>query len=92
MKKNVFHLLRQHGILQHEMFAVKNMDVNSNLLKLKLDMVYRDLDMEEAQKRFSEITTVVPPPSEEKPEITEVKVGKQKKPTRRTVKGLLPSN
>lgn len=46
--------------------------------------------MEEAQKRFSEITTVVPP-TEEKPEITEVKVGKPKKPTRRTVKGLLPS-
>lgn len=46
--------------------------------------------MEEAQKRFSEITTVVPP-SEEKPEITEVKVGKQKKPTRRTVTALLPT-
>ena len=89
MKKNVFRLLRQHGILQHEMFAVKNMDVNSNLLRLKLDMVYRDLDMEEAQKRFSEITTVVPP-TEEKPAMTEVKVGKPKK--RRTVKGLLPSN
>lgn len=45
--------------------------------------------MEEAQKRFSEITAVVPP-TEEKPAMTEVKVGKPKK--RRTVKGLLPSN
>ena len=31
------------------------MDVNSNLLKLKLDMVYHDLPMEEAQKRFEEL-------------------------------------
>lgn len=31
------------------------MDVNSNLLKLKLDMVYRDLPIEEAQKRFDEL-------------------------------------
>jgi hypothetical protein len=37
------------------MFAVKSMDVNSNLLKLKLDMVYRDLPIEEAQKRFDEL-------------------------------------
>ena len=48
------------------MFAVKNMDVNSNLLKLKLDMVYRDLPMEEAQKRYSEATATVPPTDEEK--------------------------
>lgn len=36
------------------------MDVNSNLLKLKLDMVYRDLPNEEARTRFAEITTTVP--------------------------------
>ena len=41
------------GIPRRETFAVKNMD---NLLKLKLDMVYRDLDMETARKRHSEAT------------------------------------
>jgi hypothetical protein len=66
------------------------MDINSNLLKLKLDMVYRDLNMEEAQKRFSEITSIAPP-SEEKTEITEVRVGKQKK-ARRVVKALIPNS
>jgi hypothetical protein len=29
-------------------------------------MVYRDLPMEEAQKRFSEVTATVPPATEEK--------------------------
>jgi hypothetical protein len=38
------------------------MSVNFNLMKLKLDMVYRDLDMEEAGKRFSEMTTTMPVP------------------------------
>lgn len=38
--------------------------------------------MEEAQKRFSEITTVNPPASEPK----------QKKPTRKTVKALIPKS
>jgi hypothetical protein len=37
------------------------MDVNSNLLKLKLDMVYHDLPMEEAEKRFAELTVTVHP-------------------------------
>jgi hypothetical protein len=46
--------------------------------------------MEEAQKRFSEITAVVPP-SEEKPEMGEVVVGKQKK-GRRTIKTLKPKS
>jgi hypothetical protein len=31
------------------------MDRNSSLLKLKLDLVYRDLAIEEAQKRFDEL-------------------------------------
>ena len=35
------------------MFAVKNMDA---LLRLKLDMVYRGLPLEEAQKRYIEVT------------------------------------
>ena len=37
------------------------MDVPSTLLKLKLDMVYRNLSTEEAQKLYSE---VAPPPAE----------------------------
>ena len=40
------------------MFAMKNMD---KLLQLKLDMVYRSLPKEEAQKRFTELN-VEPPP------------------------------
>jgi hypothetical protein len=38
------------------------MQDNSNLLRLKLDMVYRDLQMEVAQQKFTELTTA--PPSE----------------------------
>jgi len=34
---------------------MKSMDRNSSLLKLKLDLVYRDLAIEEAQKRFDEL-------------------------------------
>jgi hypothetical protein len=43
------------------------MEANSNLLKLKLDMVYRDLTMEVAQQKFAELTTT-PPPKVEIPE------------------------
>jgi hypothetical protein len=32
------------------------MQDNSNLLRLKLDMVYRDLPMEVAQQKFTELT------------------------------------
>jgi hypothetical protein len=55
------------------MFAVKSMDVNFNLLKLKLDMVYRDLPAEKAQERFSELSneTVEEPTPVEKPVIPE---------------------
>lgn len=57
------------------------MDVNSNLLKLKLELVYRNLSTEEAQKLYSELTATVPPkPAEEKPK-TVVK--------RRVMKGLV---
>ena len=59
-RSNAFRSNLLHGILRHETFAVKNMD---NLLKLKLDMVYRDLDMETAQKRFSEATVAPPAPA-----------------------------
>ena len=34
---------------------MKSMDRNSSLLKLKLDLVYRDLAIEEGQKRFDEL-------------------------------------
>jgi hypothetical protein len=56
------------------------MDGNSNLLKLKLDMVYRDLPIEEAQKKFEELK-VVPPETVEAP-----------KPKRKTIKALLPKS
>ena len=65
------------------------MDVNSSRLKLKLDMVYRDLPAEEAQKKFAELT-VVP---EEKP-LGEVGVVEaepvKKKAKRKVVKALIP--
>ena len=56
LKKNVYHLFRQYGTLQRETFAVKSMQDNSNLLRLKLDMVYRDLPTEVAQQKFTELT------------------------------------
>jgi hypothetical protein len=46
------------------MFVEKSMDVPSTLLKLKLDMVYRNLSTEEAQKVYSEMA---PKPAEEPP-------------------------
>ena len=56
------------------------MDGNSNLLRLKLDMVYRDLPIEDAQKKFEELK-VVPPETVVVP-----------KPKRKTVKALLPKS
>lgn len=53
------------------------------LLKLKLEMVYRNLSTEEAQKRFSEATTATPPPPPPKPK-TVVK--------RKVVKALVPKS
>ena len=41
------------------MFAMKSMDRNSSLLRLKLEMVYRDLAEEEARKRFDELNVPV---------------------------------
>ena len=67
------------------------MDVNSNLLKLKLDMVYRDLPIEEAQKRFGEITTV-PEGVADAAEEVGTKVLAPKKPKRKVVKALVPKN
>ena len=49
------------------MFAMKNMDVTSAVLKLKLDMVYRNLSLEEAEEKYREITATVPPVTQELP-------------------------
>ena len=65
------------------------MDVNFSLLRLKLDMVYRDLPMEEAQKRFAEATTTTP--EELAVPIETRTVGKVKKP-RKVVKALVPKS
>jgi hypothetical protein len=43
------------------MFAVKNMDANSTLLKLKLDMVYKDLPIEKAEATFADVVQPVKP-------------------------------
>lgn len=61
------------------------MDANYNLLKLKLDMVYRNMPMEEAAKKYAEITqpVPVPPPMEEEP---------KRVPRKITVKGLIPKS
>lgn len=64
------------------------MDVNFNLLKLKLDMVYRDLSAEEAQKRFAEATTV--PETAETKASAPVETKVLAKPKRKTVKALVP--
>ncbi len=58
------------------------MDVPSSLLKLKLDLVYRGLSTEEAQKLYSELTPTVPP-TPEKPKTT-IK--------RKVVKALVPKS
>lgn len=75
-------LSHRRGILRRETFAVKSMDVNSNLLRLKLDMVYRDLPVEEAQKKFEELSQA---PEEKALEPVA-------KPKRKTVKALVPKN
>jgi len=66
------------------------MDVNSNRLKLKLDMVYRDLAAEEGEKRFTELSA----PVEEKPlgEVGTKVLEPAKKPKRKVVKALVPGN
>jgi hypothetical protein len=54
-----------------------------NRLRLKLDMVYRDLPLEEAEKRFAELA---PPPEAPPAEEPAVVV----KPKRKVVKALIP--
>jgi hypothetical protein len=60
------------------MFAWKSMDDNSNLVKLKLDMVYRGLSTETASARFTEIT----PPEQRETE--------KKKPKKKLVRVAVP--
>ena len=55
-RRNGSPLSHRYGIVPHEMFAVMSMEASSNRLKLKLDMVFRDLPAEEAQKRFAEFS------------------------------------
>jgi len=64
------------------------MDVNSNLVKLKLDMVYRDLSMETASAQFTEITHPVLPVTEVPKEAPEEKP----KPKKKVVKPALPKS
>lgn len=64
------------------------MDINSNLLKLKLDMVYRDIPIEEGQKRFEELNTVPEQKALEPIETREIR----KKSKRKVVKALVPKN
>ena len=71
------------------MFEVKSMDVNFSLLNLKLDMVYRDLPLEEAQKRFAAATLTTP--AELAVPIETREVGKQKK-AKKVVKALVPKS
>lgn len=59
--------------------------MGDSLLKLKLDMVYRDLPLEEAQKRYAEL---MGPPAEPAPEPAEAP---KPKPKRKTIKVLAPS-
>lgn len=66
------------------MFAMKSM--GDSLLKLKLDMVYRDLPLEEAQKRYEEIVT---PAAPEAPAAVAAPAEKPK-PKRKTIKALVP--
>jgi len=54
------------------------MDASSNLVKLKLDMVYRDLSMETASTRFTGITRPAQPVTE------------KRKPKRKVVKVAVP--
>lgn len=64
------------------------MEVSSNLLKLKLDMVYRDLPIEAAEKRFAEATAAPADAEAPAPEPIAVRAI----PKRKAVKALVPKN
>lgn len=65
------------------------MEVNFNLLRLKLDMVFRDLPLEEAQKRFAEATATTP--AELAVPVETREIAKPKK-ARKVVKALVPKS
>jgi hypothetical protein len=72
------------------MFVVKSMDVNSNLLRLKLDLVYRNLPMDEGQTRFTELTqTTIAEPSKEGETVAAVPPAVPSKPKRKSVKTIV---
>ena len=71
------------------MFAMKSMDKASALLKLKLDLVYRDLAIEAAQTKFDELN-VVAPEAPAAPEIAVVDVVKAP-PKKKVIKALVPA-
>lgn len=54
-------------------------------------MVYRDLPVEEAQKRYSEITTPAPAP-EPAPAPAPAPAAPKPKPKRKQIKALVPVN
>jgi hypothetical protein len=68
------------------MFAMKNMDVTSALLKLKLDMVYRNLSLEDAEQKYKEITATLPPVEKELPPPPPAPKRKRVKPVARKSK------
>ena len=70
------------------MFAMKSMDKTSALLKLKLDLVYRDLAIEAAQTRFDELNVVEAAP-EAAPAVAVVDVPKAP-PKKKVIKALVP--
>jgi hypothetical protein len=74
------------------MFAMKSMDKESALLKLKLDLVYRDLAIEEAQKRFDELNVVVPEaPAAEAVAAPPPVVAVKAAPKKKVIKALVPA-
>jgi hypothetical protein len=71
------------------MFAMKSMDKTSALLKLKLDLVYRDLAIEAAQTRFDELNVVEVTPEAAAPAMAVVDVPKAP-PKKKVIKALVP--
>jgi hypothetical protein len=72
------------------MFVVKSMDVNSNLLRLKLDLVYRNLSMDEGQTKFTELTqTTIPEPPKDAETTAPPPPAVPSKPKRKSVKTIV---
>ena len=73
------------------MFAMKSMDKTSALLKLKLDLVYRDLAIEAAQTRFDELNVVnVAPEAAPAPARVAVVDVPKAPPKKKVIKALVP--